>query len=67
MSVASLIAATRQAITDDPAKAQVLFTAEGRLVGPVQEPRAGEPHHRHRGWRRRGHEFLIRSRLGAGT
>jgi uncharacterized OsmC-like protein len=36
MSVASLIARTRQAITDDPAKAQVLFTAQGRLVGVTE-------------------------------
>jgi uncharacterized OsmC-like protein len=36
MSVASLIAGTRQAITDDPAKAQVLFTAQGRLVGVTE-------------------------------
>jgi uncharacterized OsmC-like protein len=36
MSVASLIAGTRQAITDDPAKARVLFTAEGRLVGVTE-------------------------------
>jgi uncharacterized OsmC-like protein len=36
MSVASLIAGARQAIADDPAKAQVLFTAQGRLVGVTE-------------------------------
>jgi uncharacterized OsmC-like protein len=36
MSVASLIAGTRQAITDDPAKARVLFTAQGTLVGVTE-------------------------------
>ncbi len=36
MSVASLIADTRKAVADNPAKAQVLFTAQGRLVGVTE-------------------------------
>jgi uncharacterized OsmC-like protein len=36
MSVASLIAATRQAVTDDPEKARALFSAQGTLVGVTE-------------------------------
>jgi uncharacterized OsmC-like protein len=36
MSVVSLIADTRQAVADDPAKAQALFSAQGTLVGVTE-------------------------------
>jgi uncharacterized OsmC-like protein len=36
MSVVSLIADTRQAVTDDPANAQALFSAQGTLVGVTE-------------------------------
>jgi uncharacterized OsmC-like protein len=36
MSVASLIAAARKAVAGDPARAQVLFTAQGTLVGVTE-------------------------------
>jgi uncharacterized OsmC-like protein len=36
MSVVSLIADTRKAVADDPANAQVLFRAEGTLVGVTE-------------------------------
>ena len=36
MSLSSLIADTRKAVADDPAKAQALFTAQGTLVGVTE-------------------------------
>ncbi len=36
MSVASLIADARKRVADDPARAQVLFTAQGTLVGVTE-------------------------------
>lgn len=36
MSIASLIADTRRAVADNPARAQVLFTAQGTLVGVTE-------------------------------
>jgi uncharacterized OsmC-like protein len=36
MSVASLITAARQAVADNPARAQVLFSAQGTLVGVTE-------------------------------
>jgi uncharacterized OsmC-like protein len=36
MSVASLIAGTRQAIAADPARADALFSAQGTLVGVTE-------------------------------
>ena len=36
MSLSSLIADTRKAVTDDPANAQALFTAQGTLVGVTE-------------------------------
>ena len=36
MSVASFIAAARNAVAGDPARAQVLFTAQGTLVGVTE-------------------------------
>jgi uncharacterized OsmC-like protein len=36
MSFDTIIAKTRQAIADDPAKARVLFTAQGTLVGVTE-------------------------------
>ena len=36
MSFDTIIAKTRQAIADDPAKAHVVFTAQGTLVGVTE-------------------------------
>jgi uncharacterized OsmC-like protein len=36
MSLDSLISDTRKAITEDPAKAQAAFTAQGTLVGVTE-------------------------------
>ena len=36
MSLSSLIADTRKAVSDDPANAQALFTAQGTLVGVTE-------------------------------